>query len=86
MSSSNRSGRTRGLSPFGINPGMKKIKNVEIADEWEHFKIKFSINDPIEEQLLNHGDYMRIIGSIPRLGSKNVGEMESTPPMRMNRT
>ena len=29
---------------------------------------------------------MRIIGSIPRLGSKNVGEMESTPPMRMSRT
>jgi hypothetical protein len=29
---------------------------------------------------------MRIIGSIPKLGSKNAGEMESTPPMRMSRT
>jgi hypothetical protein len=29
---------------------------------------------------------MRIIGSTPKLGSKNVGEMESTPPMKMSRT
>jgi hypothetical protein len=28
---------------------------------------------------------MRIIGSTPKLGSQNEGEMESTPPMRMNR-
>jgi len=29
---------------------------------------------------------MRIIGSTPKLGSQNIGEMESTPPMRMSRT
>ena len=29
---------------------------------------------------------MRIVGSTPKLGSQNEVEMESTPPMRMNRT
>jgi aspartate oxidase len=40
----------------------------------------------IEEQINNQGDYMRIIGSTPKLGSNNVAEMESTEPIRMNRT
>ena len=62
------------------------LRHVQIEDEWEHFKIKFSINDPIEEEFVSGGDFMRIIGSIPKLGSKNAGEMESTPPMRMSRS
>lgn len=61
------------------------LRHVKIEDEWEHFKIKFSINDPIEEQLISHGDYMRIIGSTPKLGSSSAKEMEQTPPMRMSR-
>lgn len=59
---------------------------MEINDEWEHFKIRFTINDPIEEELVNQDEFMRIIGSNPMLGSQNEGEMESTPPIRMKRT
>ena len=69
-----------------MSPERNPAKLVQIDDEWEHFKIRFSINDPIQEDSISHGDYMRIIGSTPKLGSQNIGEMESTPPMRMNRT
>ena len=30
-----------------VSPERNQIKNVQIIDEWEHFKIRFSINDPI---------------------------------------
>ena len=76
---------TRNKSP-SKSPTRSRLRFVNIQDEWEHFKIKFSINDPIEEQLISQGDFMRIIGSTPKLGSQNVGEMESTPPMKMSRT
>jgi len=49
----------------------KYTKQVEINDEWEHFKVRFAVNDPIEEINLNSGDFMRIIGSTPKLGSDN---------------
>ena len=51
------------------SPTNRQIKMVEIADEWEQFKIRFSIYDPVEENLLSQGDFMRIIGSTPKLGS-----------------
>jgi hypothetical protein len=35
------------------SPTHKQNKFCEINDEWEYFKIKFSINDPIEEQINN---------------------------------
>jgi hypothetical protein len=31
------------------SPTRGRLRFVNIQDEWEHFKIKFSINDPIEE-------------------------------------
>jgi len=68
-----------------ISPEKNTLKHVQIIDEWEHFKIRFSINDPILEDAISHGDFMRIIGSTPKLGSQGVGEMEQTPPMRMSR-
>jgi hypothetical protein len=59
---------------------------VEIQDQWEHFTISFSIHDPLEEDLISQGDFMRIIGSTPKMGSNNQKEMESTPPIKMTRT
>jgi len=41
------------------------LKSVTISDEWESFKIKFTINDPLEEEMAQQGDYMSIIGSVP---------------------
>lgn len=60
--------RRASMSPTK-SPVRNPLRHVEIQDEWEHFKIKFSINDPVEEEILSQGDYMRIIGSIPKLGS-----------------
>lgn len=59
-----------------MSPEKNTLKHVQIVDEWEHFKIRFSINDPILEDAISHGDFMRIIGSTPKLGSQGVGEME----------
>lgn len=40
--------RRKSVSPTK-SPVRNSLRHVQIEDEWEHFKIKFSINDPIEE-------------------------------------
>ena len=84
--------------PYGVNRGFKRsgsqasnlsgdsVKICSIEDDWEQFKVRFTIFDPIEENLLNDGEYMRIVGNTPKMGSANAGEMETTPPIRMSRT
>jgi hypothetical protein len=57
----------------------KKIRNVQIEDTWEHFKIKFSILDASED---DHGSYMSIIGSTP---NPTNDEVSATPPIKMQK-
>lgn len=79
-------GGSRMQKQKSISPEKNTMKAVQIIDEWEHFKIRFSINNSMMEDAKSHGgDFMRIIGSTPKLGSQDVGEMERTPPMRMSR-
>ena len=54
------------------------VKKVEIEDEWEHFKIRFSINNPADVLPQSQGEFMRIVGM-----SKANGKTEDTPPIRM---
>lgn len=37
-----------------------------LQDEWECYKIKFTVFDPTEEEIYNKGDYMSLIGSIAK--------------------
>jgi hypothetical protein len=49
VSGSGRSNKNHSSSSPSKSPVHNPVKKVEIYDEWEHFKIKFSINDSIED-------------------------------------
>lgn len=54
-SSSNRSANT-----------VKDTKQVVLEDEWNSYKIQFSIFDQNEEDLSSQGDYMSLVGMIKK--------------------
>ena len=69
--------RRRSSSPDKI-----QVRHVQIEDEWEHFNIKFSVNDASDDLPNASGGYMAMIGSSV---DDKTNETSSTPPMRMQR-
>ena len=66
-----------------MSPERKHLpKEVEIEDEWEHFKIRFGINDHIDELHQSHTESINLIGS----RVLKSGQIEDTPPMRMQKS
>ena len=49
--------RRRTSSPVKI-----QIRNVQIEDEWEHFKVRFSVYDPHDDMPGANREYMSMIG------------------------
>lgn len=59
------------------SPEKIQIRHVQIQDEWEHFKVKFTVYDPHDDMPGSGREYMSMIGST------DVKNEVSTPPMRM---
>jgi hypothetical protein len=61
------------------------VRHALLHDEWECYKIKFTVFDPPEEEIYNKGDYMSLIGSIGKQAKNGETVYEQTPPIRMLR-